>query len=146
MIVLLVACLGFAATTTTANNPNNNNNNNNTDVKLVLMGSVLLTPAKAPMANINVELLDPDTQTGQSYTTMDDGMFSFSLQSDKLYHLYIKNADGEFVAFKTIDTIGKIGPQILHTVLEISGSEMDNGPLMAPFNIIEQDNYTQPNK
>ena len=67
VIVLLVACLGFAATTTTANNPNNNNNNN-TDVKLVLMGSVLLTPAKAPMANINVELLDPDTQSGQSYT------------------------------------------------------------------------------
>ena len=77
---------------------------------------------------------------------MDDGMFSFSLQSDKLYHLYIKNADGEFVALKTIDTIGKIGPQILHTVLEISGSENDGGPSMAPFNIINQENYANPNE
>ncbi len=90
----------------------------NSAPQLLLIGIVLDKVTKQPIGGLNVELEDMVTKERQAFQLQNDGNFYFQLESEKRYELMVVNDKGIIGESKYISTINKVGPQVMHTILE----------------------------
>lgn len=103
------------------------------NVKLMLIGMVYDRITQQPIASAKVELVDNVTRAKQSYTTNKDGRFYFKLIEDRNYQLNALNSRGGIEDTRTISTVNKHEPEIMHAVLQSISDIKESRPEVANF-------------
>jgi len=121
--------------------------NAKSDVSIVLMGTVVEIPNNTPIEDVVVELVDTETEETRTDVTLIDGIYSFSLEPDKIYRLLVSDNEGNALDVKSINTIGINEPQILHSLLEMSTQQITVAQKgnTVNFGVIKQEQYANPN-
>lgn len=110
-------------------------------IRLLLIGMVYDKITKQPLAAATVELIDPISTIKQRFVTNQDGRFYFKLIENKSYKLMLIDKDGRTEDQRTISTVNKLEPEIMHAVLE---SSRQANPQLAEFSVRKSPNTALP--
>lgn len=116
---LLVLLFSLLITHVTFAGSDTNGNQNSDDIKLVLIG-IVLDSTEQVRGDVIVQLEDIDTEETQTFTTKEDGQFSFNLKPERTYNVSIIDINGNIIIAKNISTNSKKDPEILHAILNIN--------------------------
>lgn len=126
---ILFTTLFAASTTTTQALPTEKKSNNaetvlvapdEAGVQLVLVGAVVEEADQTPLEGIEVRLVEMETQEEIKISTEESGNFYFNLEMDKKYELHAVNEFGIVMETKTISTINKVDPEVMHAIIVAS--------------------------
>ncbi|MGB0839088.1 MAG: hypothetical protein ACPGXL_03050 [Chitinophagales bacterium] len=87
------------------------------DIQLVLIG-IVVDEYQLPIEDVVVQLKDVTTDQVIQFSTEAGGNFFFQLFPDKQYALNLLNSKGKQIESKTISTLNRLEPEVLHTIFE----------------------------